>query len=341
MPYCCPECFGDRGLREDIIPTLSSAVGTCSYCQSDDVQLIEPVQLSEYFELLISAYQQNSLGLPLVRCLRDDWGLFDNPKMDDSHAKELLAEVLDDGEIVRQLFIPVSAPATDWLREWEHLRDELRYRNRFFPKIGIPLYRLSSLLLSLQCKGDNLSPVWYRARLQTGTSAYLASGMGAPPKEIATHGRANPAGIPYLYLASTETTAISETRPHTGELVSVAEFAVDPTLRMIDLRTPRKTVSPFLLSDADEVGRMRNDIPFLERLGDELTRPVLPQAAAIDYTPSQYLCEFIKSEGHNGVLYRSSVSTGFNLALFDTSAARCGVIRSYSVTRVVVDASAV
>jgi hypothetical protein len=40
---------------------------------------------------------------------------------------------------------------------------------------------------------------------------------------------------------------------------------------------------------------MRSDLPFLERLGDELTRPVVPQAAAIDYTPSQYLSEFIGS----------------------------------------------
>ena len=36
--------------------------------------------------------------------------------------------------------------------------------------------------------------------------------------------------------------------------------------------------------------RLRADLPFLERLGDELTRPVLPQSAALDYTPSQYLC---------------------------------------------------
>ena len=74
----------------------------------------------------------------------------------------------------------------------------------------------------------------------------------------------------------------------------VADFTTPASLKLVDLRTPRKMVSPFLLADAVDIGRMRNDLPFLERLGNELTRPVIPQSAAIDYTPSQYLCEFIK-----------------------------------------------
>jgi hypothetical protein len=82
---------------------------------------------------------------------------------------------------------------------------------------------------------------------------------------------------------------------------------------------------------------MRNDLPFLERLGDELTRPVVPQSAAIDYTPSQYLCEFIKNCGYKGVIYRSSVSNGINLALFDPALALCGAVTQYRVTRVNVD----
>ena len=157
--------------------------------------------------------------------------------------------------------------------------------------------------------------MWYRARIQTGDAAFTVDQMGAPPNRIASHGRANPAGIPYLYLGSTQGTAISELRPHTGEMVCVADFTTPPNLKLVDLRSPRKMVSPFLLEDAADIGRMRSDLPFLERLGDELTRPVVPQSAAIDYTPSQYLCEFIKKRGYEGVIYRSSVSDGMNLAL--------------------------
>jgi len=67
-------------------------------------------------------------------------------------------------------------------------------------------------------------------------------------------------------------------------------------------------------------------------------RPVLPQAAAIDYTPSQYLCEFIKKRKYDGVLYRSSVSTGINLALFEPVRATPGGVVQYRVSRVSVDA---
>lgn len=42
-------------------------------------------------------------------------------------------------------------------------------------------------------------------------------------------------------------------------------------------------------------------------------------SAVIDYTPSQYLCEFIKRRGYDGVIDRSSVSDGMNLALIQSS----------------------
>ncbi len=89
--------------------------------------------------------------------------------------------------------------------------------------------------------------------------------MGAPSKRIASHGRANPAGIPYLYLGSKPVTAISEVRPYTGEKACVADFTTPADLKLIDLRNPRSMVSPFLLADAADIGKMRNDLPFLER----------------------------------------------------------------------------
>ena len=132
-------------------------------------------------------------------------------------------------------------------------------------------------------------------------------------------------------------TAVSEIRPHTGEVADVADFTVPNDFVAVDLRHPRKLVSPFLLADEDDIGLMRLDIAFLERLGEELTRPVQSQGAAIDYVPSQYLCEFIKKCGYDGVVYRSSVSDGINLALFDPSKAIGGKVEEYRVSRVSVD----
>lgn len=331
---CCAECFGDRGLRRSIIPLRSTATGRCSYCETDNVAVLAPAELAEYFELLVSAYRPDGSGRLLIHWFREDWELFKHPRMDDSRAKDLLGEILDDGEIARQMFVPANVPTTDRLGEWENLRDELMYHNRYFPEKTIDLDRLEALLSPLTLDADELPTQWYRARIRSGDTTYTVDQMGAPPKRIASHGRANPAGIPYLYLGSVPKTAISEIRPHTGEIACVADFTTPAALKLVDLRNPRKMVSPFLLADADDIGRMRNDLPFLERLGNELTRPVIPQSAAIDYTPSQYLCEFIKKCGYQGVIYSSSVSDGMNLALFDPSLATCGTVAQYHVVSV-------
>jgi hypothetical protein len=333
---CCSECFGDRGLREEIIPSLLTKTGRCSYCGSENVKVLPPQQLADYFEILIGAYKKDEGGKLLVQWFREDWRMFEHPNMDDSRAKDLLAEILDDGQIVREKFVPAGNFEADPLREWEKLRDELMYQNRFFPEANIDLDRLRFLLSLLKLDAEQVPSSWFRGRIQFGEKPFPVGEMGAPPNKTASHGRANPAGIPYLYLASTVPTAISEIRPHTGELVCVADFNTPGSLKFVDLRSPRRMVSPFSL-DADAIGRMRSDLPFLERLGDELTRPVVPQSAAIDYTPSQYLCEFIKKCGYNGVIYRSSVSDGMNLALFDPALGASGTVKQYRVTRVSVD----
>jgi hypothetical protein len=332
---CCPECFDDRGLRKNIIPSLSSNQGVCGFCGTADVVLVEPKKLADVFEMLISIYEPDPNGKTLVEWLKEDWQLFSHPRMDVAHAKELLSEILDDGDIVRQTFSPSATYKSEGLVRWETLRDELLYKNRYFLDVKLDTDRLVELLDHLPA--DDMPERWYRARILTDGTPYSIDQMGAPPKHLATHGRANPTGIPYLYLGSLPETAAAEVRPHTGEVACVADFTVSLPLKAVDLRNPRKLVSPFLLADASAIGQLRADITFLERLGEELTRPVLPRSAAIDYIPSQYLCEFIKKSGKDGVIYRSSVSSGMNLALFDPSKAVGGLVSLYNISRVSVE----
>jgi RES domain len=340
MPkLCSPECFGDRGLRRDIIPSLSPSTGDCSYCGTAGINLIEPVALRDVFELLVSVYEPDPAGKSLVEWLKEDWDLFRHTAMDVAHAKELLGEILDDGDIVQKPFSPSAAYHSAALARWETLRDELMYKNRYFLNEVLDTDRLKELLGHLPA--DDMPTQWYRARILTGDVAYPIDQMGAPPARLAAHGRANPAGIPYLYLGSLPDTAAAEVRPHTGEVACVAEFTVASPLRAVDLRNPRALVSPFVLANASAIGQLRADITFLERLGDELTRPVLPRSAAIDYIPSQYLCEFIKKAGYDGVVYRSSVSKGINLALFDPTKATGRTVSLYMITKVTVEVGAV
>lgn len=345
MNYCCAKCFGDRVLRK-AIRDLSSRTGKCPYCDTENEPLLEPVSLSYYFEILINAYRSEPSGKLLAPLLREEWGIFRHVRMDDFRAKDLLSEILNDHDIVRQPFVPAPYPGVDWLGSWEKLRDELMYHNRFFPDVDIDLPFFEEILDGLVLEPYEVPDLcdvpglWFRARIQNQDIPFEVTKMGAPSRRIASHGRANPAGIPYLYLGSKPLTAISEIRPHTGELVCVLDFKVPSDLRLIDLRNARATFSPFTFDDASRIGKVRNALSFLERLGEDLTTPVLPQAAAIDYTPSQFLCEFIKRCAYDGVVYRSSVSNGINIALFDPTRAEPGTdVIQYKVTRVSVEAA--
>jgi hypothetical protein len=291
--------------------------------------------LSDVFGLLANIYVEDANGRPIVELLKEDWLLFDHPKMDAARAKDLLAEVLDDGEIVRKNFVPSPKYQSDRLAVWQTLRTELMHENRYFPATPMDTDRLEELIGQLLA--DPIPTEWFRARLQTGDDLFKIGEMGAPPKRIAGHGRANPAGIPYLYLGSTPQTAVAEVRPHTGEKACVADFTVAAGLQIVDLRAPRKFLSPFVLASEDDIGRLLSDIPFLEQVGQELTRPIVPTGALIDYVPSQYLCEFIKKCGYAGVLYRSSVSDGINLALFDPEGPTAGTVKQFSIERVTVE----
>jgi len=332
---CCSNCIGDRWLGKEIIPFRATEKGICSYCRSENQQLVPPSELRNNFELLAGIYTKNADGKTLVEWFKEDWAMF--PEMDNANSNALLSDILDDGEIVRLRFAPSELCHTDRLHAWEQLQNELMHENRFFPKTQFDEARLEELLSQLLLGSDELTSQWYRARIQRSDETFTIDKMGAPPKRLASQGRANPAGIPYLYIASTPETAVSEIRPHTGEYASVADFTIRNDLKFVDLRNPRSTVSPFISGDETEVALLRGDIEFLVCLGHELTRPVLPHAVTIDYIPSQYLCEFIKKCGYHGVIYKSSVGEGINLALYDPELTTAGSVERYLVSRVLVE----
>lgn len=343
--YCCENCFGDPGLTRNIIPKIIAdgtgkpVQGDCGYCGTKNITTVDPSALSQWFEMVLDCYIQDSDGKSLGALLAEDWQLFDHPAMDEAHAKELLAEILDDGEIVRRTFVPTNLLDNVTSQGWEDLRDEMMHHNRWFLAEPIDLDRLAQLLGQMIAPEDafiKITNSWYRSRLLSDNEPLSIAEMDAPPPHLAGHGRANPAGIPYLYLASTVKTAVAEVRPHTGENACVATFEVSP-IHAVDLRAPRKSASPFLLENAEQIAALRSGLPLLERLGEELTKPVQPSSAAFEYIPSQYLCEFIKKCGYQGVIYRSSVGEGVNLALFSSEKASAVEVNLFQVKSVNVD----
>ncbi|MCW0232102.1 MAG: hypothetical protein OJJ21_00730 [Ferrovibrio sp.] len=122
-------------------------------------------KLANYFELLVNVYEPSEDGKSLVEWMKDDWQLFSHQRMDVAHAKELLGEILDDGEIVRRGFAPSESYISEGLAQWDKLRDEMMYSNRWFLNVAIDLDRLRQLLDMLLALP--LPRRWYRARIRT------------------------------------------------------------------------------------------------------------------------------------------------------------------------------
>ncbi len=126
-------------------------------------------------------------------------------------------------------------------------------------------------------------------------------------------GRLNRAGSPVLYLASKAYTALAEIRPHPGHYVSIGGFETLADLRMADFDPDIA-----LFATSDERLALYGIIQTLDRM---MSTPVTPDDKA-GYRLTQLLAEALTARGFDGVQYRSSVSDGVNLCLFDPASAQ-------------------
>ena len=141
------------------------------------------------------------------------------------------------------------------------------------------------------------------------------SDCDAPPSEKAVPGRANPEGIAYLYAADTPETAVMEVRPSLNEIVSVAEIEALRPLVLFDWCKPRNETER-------QPERTKSDLD-CEYLSEFFSQ--LNPGNSLDYIPTQYLSEYIKSKGFDGMRFQSSVCNGgVNIVLFDTAEETCG-----------------
>jgi hypothetical protein len=146
-----------------------------------------------------------------------------------------------------------------------------------------------------------------------------------PRPNVAGDGRANPRGIPCLYLATTEKTAILEVRPWIGSYVSIARFCLSRDVKIVNCTRDqfgfldltwvptRKDTYKVQPEDTEKMvwGEINRAFSIPSRRGDD----------SIEYVPTQILSERFKAAGFGGIAYKSSVGkNGFNVALFDLDA---------------------
>lgn len=340
--YCCENCFKDRELKS--IVKQSQKKSDCDFCSSKDVFVVEleyNEDIRSNFEELLDVYdfvidkgeQEQFDARPIENILVEDWNVFNFS-----------------GETVRR-FISCLFPEKDFgipfaitrkfensfldkysllgCYEWEDFVKEIKQVNRFHThKINEDILRK---LVKAICKQYKKGQEFFRARIWSETEGYTIDKMGAPPFEKASAGRVSAEGIRCLYLADSIETTLHETRAGMHDRASVATFRLQQDIEVIDLAA-LDSISPFAGIDMTMLAiNMRH----LRMISADISKPLRKHDSNLDYVPTQFICDFIKSEGFSGVEYNSVMhKNGINLAIFDERLFQCVDVKHYDITTI-------
>lgn len=122
-----------------------------------------------------------------------------------------------------------------------------------------------------------------------------------PPKEKTTDMRANYRYIPYLYCANHPYLSLVEVRPRLGAYVSIATIVTKEELTLLDFTNSNK---PPRMTDAK--GNLFTDLSGL------FSKPVADEDDIKDYIPTQFIAEYAKNLGYDGIVYQSSLVPEIN-----------------------------
>ena len=164
----------------------------------------------------------------------------------------------------------------------------------------------------------------FRARVhhESGLKAYDSENMMCPNQVLTQGGRANPSGIPYLYLSDNEDTVLYEVRASYLDELSVGTFSLKKELEKVKIVDFTESTSIFQPNNINKTikSRLLRDI-----ISQELSKPMRRYDTDIEYIPTQFICEYIRFfTSASGIRFKSSLHLeGNNIVIFDQSQMGC------------------
>lgn len=188
---------------------------------------------------------------------------------------------------------------------------EIKYKNRNPKDI-----RALELLSEIKSNSEIELPAgfsMYRARIihnhekdmlnkHSGFYGFDAENSYVPPPEKASDMRANYRYIPYLYCSNNAYISIAEVRPQIGSEVSVATIMAKQTIKLLDFtlqNSPKKKM----------IAAKRN---LFHELSVLYSAPITEDDDTIEYIPTQFIAEYVKNLGYDGIAFSSSQTPDVN-----------------------------
>lgn len=319
----CENCFADRELKGFI--SSSKLKGNCEICSSTDVSLMEKIELLDFFQELIDNFHKSENGESLKSKIQSDWSFFSThgiaTKILNEILPELSTEILSSDDKV-----DYTSDVNDNHLYWEVLKEKLKWSRRFLTDI--------EYLEDLGWDGFfntqfELKPIdkLYRGRVhhKSGLLAYNSENMLCPKPNVVGGGRANPLGIPYLYLSDNSETVLYEVRASYLDELSIATFVLKSEydkIKIVDFTEDTSLFQPTMVNKTIKAHLLR------KKISKDLSKPMRRYDSEIEYIPTQFICEFIKVyTGASGIRFSSSLHLeGKNIVIFDQNLMECAEV---------------
>ncbi|MEK4646803.1 RES family NAD+ phosphorylase [Exiguobacterium sp. FSL W8-0210] len=347
---CCEKCFLSKVLK-DIVKSYQIK-GSCDFCNSTNVyiyDLNENEGLDEKFNGLLGIFRKseeleedNFPELELIS-IKDNfekhWNIF-NEDFDSNMIHRFLSNLLQKRYSDKISLLTNQVGIPQWMvkryleensvlkgYKWEEFVTHIKHNNRFhnnyvnYEVLKVYLERLETIVEER---------VLYRGRISNDEELDIDS-MGAPDPEFASAGRANSQGISHLYLANDIGTVINEIRPSLGDVIYIGTFPVpnDSNLKVIDFTK----LSELDVFEFEDPTRFSVNLKTFKEMGAAISKPVRSGDSKLDYLPTQFIVDFIKSlndtekAGYHGIMFESTVSTsGHNVMIFDPDFLKCSKV---------------
>ena len=329
----CGNCFNDIEIK-NFIETNSKEFGVCDYCNNSNCNLIKLEELLDFFSEFMEIFSpDDELGMPLYDLIKRDWEFFTN----ETNSNKLLLDLLDSigsniqTNTTQVTYVEDIIQCVDY---WEILKDDLKWKRRFLSDVDT-IFDLGWDTFFDSIMEFPKDKILYRARIHNieGQSTFPLNKMGSPPREDANSGRANPDGIPYLYLSDNHETTLYETRVTYLDELTIGNFKLikDEKIMLVDFTN---YTSPFLnMGNILENAKSRL---LQDKISADLSKPIRRYDSQLEYLPTQFICEFIRYiTGADGIVFDSSLHEGgINYVIFENDKFECVEVNKYHVTAV-------
>ena len=337
MTRVCTECFADR----ELVAFISSQArnGDCDSCGSTNVSCIQIEELYDFFTELIGHFKPDPKGVMLKSIIQDNWNLFTSLDNASLTLNQVLSNLSLQFSHADEL-VNFSDEILENVGYWDSLKDQLIKQNRYITDINYLTDELGwDGFFSSQIEIP-VSTELYRARLHhnSGEPPYDTDKMFCPPAEFSPAGRANPSGIPYLYLSDTAETVLYEIRATYLDEVSIGKFKIKPNLNKIVLIAD--FTESITIFHPSRIGDKIKATLLKQKISADLSKPMRRYDSELDYIPTQFICEFIKIyTGVNGIKFRSSLHVdGNNYVIFNQELMNCIQVTQVKVQHVQISA---